>query len=256
MLNFANWLENVETINEARGVTTGGAFGKAKPKFRPYKSNIGIGQYSHSKQDQNTLSPSQYAQRISFGLTQEDKIMKAAQGCGMNISPSTPYEDKNLGIDGWWNVDGKKLPVQIKYREKGQGDALFEVINPYVRDPILGPHNGLGRDVKYVPEFRASGLAKKGPNEPGGPKYILHLNPGGNLLSVIETAPSYSDILNMLRDIDANGWSNPHKKIHTTPKGIVRWQTDASTGVQKLIAYLPVHNTKIIKQCQVDVQIG
>ncbi len=242
MQTFLDWFNEGRRFQMKGPV--GGAFGKPKP-FQ----NAEIGQYTHTRDQQRNLQgPDAYNQRVAFGLTQEQKILKAAkENCGIDISPSTPSEDKFQKIDGWWKKDNTPVPVQIKYRDTGD-DLLFEVIKPFTNMPILSNQNRLGRDVK------PAGMPANqfDPNSRIGAQYIFHLNSSGNKLSIIETKPCYEIIYKLLKEIDAYGWSNPYRKMHSTSQGVIRWQLDGSSGVQKIMAYLPVNP---VSQCPVDIKI-
>jgi hypothetical protein len=140
----------------------------------------------------------------------------------------------------------------MKYRDTGP-DLLFEVIKPYVTEPILDPQNSLGRDVKPK-----NGPANSFNPRPGrGPKYIFLLNREGNKLSIIEADPCYEIIGYMLHEVNDKGWNQEDggRKAHITSKGVLRLQKDGSTQVPKVMAYLPLTIAKPIFQCDVNVNI-
>jgi hypothetical protein len=248
MFTFNEW---VDLLEARRPVFVGGAFGKAG------KKQVGIqkGAYTHSREEQRSLQgPQAYEKRVSFGLTQEDKILNAAKNnCKLNLSKSSDYEDKYLKIDAWWSQDsGSKVPLQIKYRDTGN-DLLFEVIKPYTNLPLLSPINRLGRDVK--PPGKPANQFNPASTE--GAKYLLHLNKEGTLLRILDLIPCYQIIHQMMQAVDQKGWSDTYKKIYQHPNGaVLRWQIDASSHVQKIVAYIPPNATNVIFQCNVNIQIG
>lgn len=257
LLKFSEWVNVLNescdllsetNVEEGRNFryqqgNTGGAFGK--------KKNVG---YTHSREDQRNLK-GDYSAQIAFGKAQEQKIFAAAQSCGLKISPASSYEDRVLKIDGWWwpQEGGQKVAVSMKYRDTGP-DLLFEVIKPYTTEPILDPKNFLGRDVK-PPGGAANSFNANAPN---GAKYILFLAKEGNKLSIIPAEPCYEIIGSMLHEVNDRGWNQDKdgRKAHVTSKGVLRLQTDGSSGKIKVMAYLPMRVVTPVFQCNVDVSIG
>lgn len=84
--------------------------------------------------------------RVRHGLERERQIAKALkEQVGLNISDSTPDEDKERKIDRWINYpDGHRVALQIKYREVGE-DLLFEVYDKWY--DFGDKFNKLGRDM-------------------------------------------------------------------------------------------------------------
>lgn len=92
-----------------------------------------------------------YATRIAQGRGLESEIKdRIKTEWGWDILPSTPNEDKHLGIDGWINDPTQgRVPVQIKARTSGS-DILWEAIKPWSYDltPGLQDKNYTGKDMK------------------------------------------------------------------------------------------------------------
>lgn len=247
-MNFSKWL-----INEGRNPgyyrgPVGGAFGKTGPKPQQ-KGAREVGNYTHTRDQQSTLQ--NYDQRVAFGRTQEEKIVNAAKkNCGMEILPATANQDKYSKIDGWWNKNGRRVPVQIKYRDSGD-DLLFEVIKPFHSVPLLGKFNTLGRDVKPpgrpANEFNTDMIT--------GAQYLLHLNQTGSVITVVELKPCYEIIYNMLKRVDDYGWTNPERQSLVTSRGVMRVQTDGASGIKKVMAYIPVGVVRPVNQCNVEIKI-
>lgn len=83
--------------------------------------------------------------RVRHGLERERQIAEALKNqVNLTIEESTEYEDKERKIDRWLIRGGKRIELQIKYRETGK-DLLFEVY-----DKWFGwddKRNKVGRDM-------------------------------------------------------------------------------------------------------------
>lgn len=269
LLTFSEWVNVLTEAHDPQHVdenrrnrpsgNVGGAFGRSgrRPGGSMGTKGRGAGTYTHSRDQQRSLQgPDAYASQIAFGKAQEKKIFAAAaQSCGLRVTPGTPYEDQVLKIDGYWWPEGGggKQPFSMKYRDTGD-DVLFEVIKPYVADPILDAKNRLGRDVKPA----GQPANQFNPASAQGPKYIMFLSRAGNKLSIIEAQPCYKVIQDMLEEINDRGWNQEarsQRKVHITSNGVMRLQTDSSSGVQKVMAYLSLRVAVPIFQCDVNINI-
>src|SRR5579871_5948421 len=82
--------------------------------------------------------------RLQRGWAREEQIAEALVKAGLNIQQSSQFEDRHLKIDRWIVTSNERIPLQIKYREKG-GDLLFEVYDKWYG--WEDPRNKLGRDM-------------------------------------------------------------------------------------------------------------
>lgn len=80
-----------------------------------------------------------YQSRIQAGKSIEKEVCdKMAQEFNWISTPSTSYQDKYEGIDGWiTETNGRKthLPFQLKVRKTGN-DILWETIKPWNRNIV------------------------------------------------------------------------------------------------------------------------
>ena len=85
------------------------------------------------------------ATRVRHGLNRERQIADALRTqAGLPIEDATGMEDRERKVDRWIAYPGKRVTLQIKYRETGE-DLLFEVY-----DKFFGwddPKNKVGRDM-------------------------------------------------------------------------------------------------------------
>lgn len=83
--------------------------------------------------------------RVRHGKNRERQIADALRDqVGLHITEATEHEDKQLKIDRWIERDGKRIALQIKYRETGS-DILFEVYDKWF--DWDHQNNKVGRDM-------------------------------------------------------------------------------------------------------------
>lgn len=68
-----------------------------------------------------------YQQRVAEGKAKEKIILDTLRQNGFVIEEPTAQEDMEDKIDGWMIQDGKRLAIQVKFREVGN-DIIFEVM--------------------------------------------------------------------------------------------------------------------------------
>lgn len=73
------------------------------------------------------LNDKDYQQRVAAGKSTEKEILDFLRARGMKIADPTPHEDMVDKIDGWLEKDGKRLALQVKFREGGD-DVIFEIV--------------------------------------------------------------------------------------------------------------------------------
>ena len=64
--------------------------------------------------------------RVFYGKQVEQSILNTLKHLGYDITPASLYEDTQEKIDGYIKIDGKLIPVQIKYRSK-KNDIISEI---------------------------------------------------------------------------------------------------------------------------------
>jgi hypothetical protein len=68
-----------------------------------------------------------YQGRVEAGKTVEKEILDVLRKAGVVIEEPTANEDMEDKIDGWIIRDGKRVSVQVKFREGGD-DVIFEIV--------------------------------------------------------------------------------------------------------------------------------
>jgi hypothetical protein len=114
MISFQTWLEG-------RIISAGGAFGKDVAKMHQSKPPL-------QPLERDKVRFAQMDQRVRFGRSIEEKVVDALRiYAGWTIVPAEKSQDMFDKIDAWVVKDGAKTSIQIKYRDTGTGDILFEV---------------------------------------------------------------------------------------------------------------------------------
>jgi len=91
------------------------------------------------------LNDKDYQERVAKGKAGEKEILNILRARGIKIADPTHAEDMYDKIDGWMEWNGKKVAVQVKFRESGD-DVLFEI----AKDLDTGD---MGRDMLCKAEF-------------------------------------------------------------------------------------------------------
>lgn len=73
------------------------------------------------------LNAMDYQGRVEAGKAVEKEILDVLRKAGVVIEEPTANEDMEDKIDGWIIRDGKRVSVQVKFREGGD-DVIFEVV--------------------------------------------------------------------------------------------------------------------------------
>lgn len=165
-------------------------------------------------------------ERVRRGVNREGHIANAlrTQG-GLDIRDATDDEDKgHQKIDRWVVRDGKKLGMQIKFRETGE-DILFEVF-----DTFYGwddPRNKEGRDMIGQAELYAC------------------LKDDKRTCYVLPTSVAHRLIRDAVEMIRQYGWTIENERGATFRWTIgghrieLKKTTDPRDGRPKLMAYIP-----------------
>lgn len=88
------------------------------------------------------LADKDFKTRVELGRDKESQIIDQLKSkYNVNIVPASEHDDMVNKIDGWiTDSSGQKKSVQIKFREDGKKDIIFEVVKDLDR-------NILGRDL-------------------------------------------------------------------------------------------------------------
>jgi hypothetical protein len=86
-----------------------------------------------------------YQGRVEAGKAVEKEILDVLRKAGVPIEEPTAEEDMVEKIDGWMIRDGKRVSVQVKFREGGN-DVIFEIVKDLDKGTI-------GRDMASKAEF-------------------------------------------------------------------------------------------------------
>jgi hypothetical protein len=89
----------------------------------------------------NTLASHDYDTRVAKGKEKEAIILATLKNNGVKITPPTASQDMHDKIDGWVMNGGTRKGIQIKFRERGKNDIIFEIVKDIA-------HDITGRDLR------------------------------------------------------------------------------------------------------------
>jgi hypothetical protein len=174
--------------------------------------------------------------RVALGKLRESQIANALKNQHhLDIRDATDSQDKFRKIDRWLFMNGALVPLQIKFRNKGD-DLLFEVYDTFrgweFRDGITastqyGLQNKIGRDMQ------------------GDALLYAVLLSDGKSVKIVDTAPAKRFIWEMVKTAETKGWTTEtHTKTLrlTLPNGKraeLKLQSDPGDGRPKMVAYIP-----------------
>ena len=159
--------------------------------------------------------------RVKHGRNRENQIAEALKGqCKLTL---TDAEDKVSKIDRWLNRDGKRIPLQIKYRETGD-DLLFEVFDTF--DGWDKPTNKVGRDMKGSAELYAV------------------LRADQKTVNIVQVSKAKFIIQTMMQLARSAGWTEKgqYPVFRFRVNGLtceLKVQRDPGDGRSKMMAYIP-----------------
>lgn len=174
--------------------------------------------------------------RVRNGRERERQIANALRDLGLQVQDATEYEDKQRKIDRWLVQDGKRVALQIKYRETGD-DLLFEVYDRF--DGWDNPTNKIGRDMQ------------------GDAKLYAVLKTDRETVVMVPTAQAKGIINDMISAAQNVGWtaealySKTLRYFVAGQKAELKWQRDPADGRGKLVAYIPAGVFQAQAQAQV-----
>lgn len=166
---------------------------------------------SNSLEKSNKFSD--FKTRVQTGRQIENKILNALRtNVGWQIVLPTMSEDKYDKIDGWIIENNKKIPLQIKYRDKSSGSDIFmEIMKDY---------------YKKIPGRDMIGKAK------------IYVTLANNLLMIRDAEEAKKIANEMTKELEQKILTNPQITRLTTSKGMIMISPDPATGVEKLKAYI------------------
>jgi hypothetical protein len=168
------------------------------------------------------LATQDYRDRVKQGRKIEQEIIETMRQNGMKISNPSSNDDIFKKVDAWFNKDGERIGIQIKFRETGS-DLLFEVYDKFFG--FNDPNNKIGRDLQ--------GDAKL---------YAVKLN---SQIVMVDKAKAVDAINEMIDEARCNGWSESNSCTKTLYYELdnqelqLKLQHDPSDGRKKMVAYIP-----------------
>lgn len=162
--------------------------------------------------------------RVAFGKLREAQIANALRDqIGLDIRDATDFQDKHRKIDRWIQEQGKRTPLQIKFRQKGD-DLLFEVYDKFFGFNDRG--NKVGRDMI------------------GDATMYAVLLSDGKTIKMVRTEPAKDFIWEMVATAERAGWTRDgYTKTLIVPVGSnraeLKLQHDPGDGRPKMVAYIP-----------------
>lgn len=162
------------------------------------------------------------SERIALGRQVEKSIIESLQKSGMKILNATNNDDCLKKVDAWVEKDGKKVGLQIKFRETGK-DFLFEVFDTFI--DFKHPKNKIGRDLVGDASLYAVQVKDK--------------------INIVQKEQAIDVIHEMLDEARCNGWNDSNsfsKTLYYSSKGHelqLKLQNDPNDGRKKIVAYIP-----------------
>lgn len=175
------------------------------------------------------------AKRVALGKVREAQIADALRDQHrLDIRDATESQDKFRKIDRWIYQNGRRVPLQIKFRTKGD-DLLFEVYDTF-------------RGWEYPDGFtdrNRNGLQNKiGRDMQGDALLYAVLLSDGKTIKMVNTDPAKRFIWDMVKTAELKGWTTEgYTKTLIVRKGgnraELKLQHDPGDGRPKMVAYIP-----------------
>lgn len=173
------------------------------------------------------------AKRVSLGKVREAQIADALRTQhGLDIRDATDAQDKYRKIDRWIHLDSKRIPLQIKFRNKGD-DLLFEVYDTF-------------RGWEFPDGLTASNQRNKiGRDMQGDALLYAVLLSDGKTVKIVDTEPAKRFIWEMVKTAERDGWTtDSYTKTLRLPvannkRAELKLQHDPGDGRPKMVAYIP-----------------
>ena len=120
-MDFIEWLAIDEGRRFRQRGPVGGAFGRDPGRGNLRKLKV----QGQEEIGRGAISGLDQATRSAAGRSIESLVMRAlAEVSGWNIEDATAQQDMHNKIDGWRVDGGKKIPIQVKFRDSGNDIAV------------------------------------------------------------------------------------------------------------------------------------
>lgn len=190
------------------------------------------------------------AKRVALGKVREAQIADALRDQHhLDIRNATETQDKFRKIDRWIFQNGKRIPLQIKFRTKGD-DLLFEVY-----DTFRGWEYPDGITLTRWENGKTILQNKIGRDMQGDAQLYAVLLSDGKTIKVVDTSIAKAYIWSMVQHAEENGWTREgytktlivdavpartkNKEMPNYRPAELKLQHDPGDGRPKMVAYVP-----------------
>lgn len=256
LLKFSEYLERIELefssgetlLNENRNFrggrsAPGGAFGNKMKRNPPPSTGGGV----WAPKDRSTHKDRDFADRVAYGKSIEDKIYQAlVDEYGWRIRKPTAAEDMGVGYrpSGQTKIDGLVMQtdkqinlqafggpgasIQIKYRDDPKDDILVETVKPWT--PELSKSFTSAKDFIFLGRDIVSTA-----------KIYACLNFAGNMIR-IRSADEAKDMAkhlawNLMQQYRINPTRNSYRDNHGEARIVANKDSPGGLG-KKIVAFL------------------
>lgn len=179
--------------------------------------------------------------RVALGKIRESQIADALRNqAGLDIRDATEAQDKYRKIDRWIFQGNQRVPLQIKFRTKGD-DLLFEVY-----DTFRGWEypDGLTTEAFNLQTRQRQLQNKIGRDMQGDATLYAVLLSDGRTIRMVNTDDAKKFIWQMVDTAETKGWTtDSYTKTLRLPvagkQAELKLQHDPGDGRPKMVAYLP-----------------
>lgn len=179
--------------------------------------------------------------RVALGKLRESQIANALRDqAGLDIRDATEAQDKYRKIDRWIFQGNQRVPLQIKFRTKGD-DLLFEVY-----DTFRGWEypDGLTTEAFNLQTRQRQLQNKIGRDMQGDATLYAVLLSDGRTIRMVNTDDAKKFIWQMVDTAETKGWTtDSYTKTLRLPvagkQAELKLQHDPGDGRPKMVAYLP-----------------
>lgn len=179
--------------------------------------------------------------RVALGKLRESQIADALRDqAHLDIRDATEAQDKYRKIDRWIFQGNQRVPLQIKFRTKGD-DLLFEVY-----DTFRGWEypDGLTTEAFNLKTRQRQLQNKIGRDMQGDATLYAVLLSDGRTIRMVNTEDAKKFIWQMVDTAETKGWTtDSYTKTLRLPvagkQAELKLQHDPGDGRPKMVAYLP-----------------
>lgn len=179
--------------------------------------------------------------RVALGKIREAQIADALRDqAHLDIRVATESQDKYRKIDRWIFQGNQRVPLQIKFRTKGD-DLLFEVYDTFRGWEFP---DGLAAEVFNLKTRQPQLQNKVGRDMQGDATLYAVLLSDGKTIRMVNTDDAKRFIWQMVDTAENKGWTtdNYTKTLRVPVAGKqaeLKLQHDPGDGRPKMVAYLP-----------------